>query len=245
LRWEVVYAKKKKEKEEELLSLGVPAADLKALVRHALSRPGAQSLVTSGSSTTTLQGPVTNMSATAYQRFKLKREIHDADSNFDFSKFPKFENGENEMKPDISRSSPPPDNLSVPLSHRSPPHSPQRKRVKREHSPSTPSTASARKKRRRARESEIRRLSEEARLMRAEKKTLWSLVDVLQEQKEMMQGKIKALEWKVARGNKLLQGEGMDVLIEKLADTERELVRKLGAAGGVEVGDDGGAMIIF
>jgi hypothetical protein len=60
-----------------------------------------------------------------------------------------------------------------------------------------------------------------------ENEVLWKLVDVLMEQKELMQGKVKSLEWKVSRTSGLQQGEGIDGHIASLADSERELVQRL------------------
>jgi len=56
-------------------------------------------------------------------------------------------------------------------------------------------------------------------------KILSELVDVLMDQKAIIHGKIKSLEWKVARG----RGDiNHDMGVESLADREKYLIRRLG-----------------
>lgn len=71
----------------------------------------------------------------------------------------------------------------------------------------------------------LRQVGEQAEQLGGANKLLWELVDVLMEQKSVMQGRIKSLEWKVARGGGDVDHE---VRGESLADREKDLIRRLG-----------------
>lgn len=59
-------------------------------------------------------------------------------------------------------------------------------------------------------------------------KTLSKLVDVLKERKEVMQGEIKTLEWKVVRGGGAHEKGNLEGRLGGLETKERELILKLG-----------------